>query len=258
MRPFEVCALLALAAALSGQAQNECRPQAPCYSAAGIVNAASNQPGLASATWVSLYGDGLAYQTRDRTGADELPGMGGVNVYVNGLPTWVSYVSPLQVNFLLPSGLTVPQATIQLAREGTVGPAIEVLLDDSAPALFQLDRATVVAAHTDWTVVTPESPARAGQYVILYATGLGPFLFRLDDYEIPETANPILRRPEMRLLLDGEAVDDVLLEYVGTAPGFIGVYQINLKLPDRIGPNPEVRIALGDRISPPGLRLPAE
>jgi uncharacterized protein (TIGR03437 family) len=50
----------------------------------------------------------------------------------------------------------------------------------------------------------------------------------------------------------------VLVEYAGAAPGFIGVYQINLKLPDRIGPNPEVRIALGDRISPPGLRLLAE
>jgi len=38
----------------------------------------------------------------------------------------------------------------------------------------------------------------------------------------------------------------------------VGVYQIDLKLPANVGTNPEVRIALGTRLSPPGVVLPVE
>jgi uncharacterized protein (TIGR03437 family) len=239
-----------------GQAADAaCKPQAPCYSDASIVNAASNLPGIAAFTWVSLYGSNLSYTTRGRTEGDALPGIGGVNVLVNGQAAFMSYVSPLQVNFLMPMGLGLPHATVQIAREGMAGPAITVPLDDAAPALFQMDEKTAVAAHTDWTVVTRESPARAGQFVTVYATGLGQFEIPLDDLEIPQTANPIRHRAEVKLLLNGEPVPDERVTYVGAAPYFIGVYQINIKLPDSLSEDPEIQVKLGDRISREGVHL---
>jgi hypothetical protein len=36
------------------------------------------------------------------------------------------------------------------------------------------------------------------------------------------------------------------------------VYQINLKLPEKLRANPEIRIAIGDWMSPPGIRLALE
>ena len=221
------------------------------------MNAASNLPGpLAAFTFASIYGERLAFTTHTRDGYDVVPGIGGVDVIVNGQLSVVSYVSPLQVNFLVPWGISPPKATFQLVREGTAGPAVELDMDDAAPALFQLDVINVVAAHAaTWEVVTAGLPARPGEYIILYATGLGPYVQPLDEAEIPRTADPISRRGEFQLLLDGAPVADANVAYVGAAPLFIAVYQINLLVPALARPNPEIRIALGDFISPPNIHL---
>jgi uncharacterized protein (TIGR03437 family) len=114
----------------------------------------------------------------------------------------------------------------------------------------------VVAAHADWTVVTQDAPAEPEEIIILYATGLGQCERKMDDGDGPaSSANPLRRRAEFKVLLDGVAVEDRLVEYVGVAPLFIGVYQINLRLPAGVGPDPEIRIALGERQSVPGLHL---
>lgn len=242
--------------ALACRAQT-CDPQAPCYPAAGIVNAASNQPALAAFTWVSIYGTNLSSVTRVRS-AEQSLGIGGVDVLVGGLPALVSYVSPLQVNFLVPASVAAPQATIRVMREGSRGPAVPVALGDSAPALFQMDAERVVAVHADWTLVTRAEPARAGELIVLYATGLGPFEWPLEDWEIPRAANWILRRAEFVVLLDGEPVSQPRVAYVGAAPYYLGLYQINLVLPERLGHDPEIRILLGSHPSPAGLHLYTE
>lgn len=265
MRALIWCALAALTLAAASPAPGACKPNAPCYTAESIVNAASNVSGdpIAPYTWVSIYGTGLSFNTRNRAPEDMLPGFGGVNVLVNNQPALLSYISPLQVNFLVPFSITTPEATVQITREGTAGPDdVKIKLSDCSPALFQMDADTVVAADPSdperYTVITPEEPAHAGDIVILYATGLGPFRYPMDDTELPLVADPIARTPEFKLLLNGEPVEDRLIEYVGAAPGFIGVYQINLRLPDPVGANPEIRIGFGERISPQGVHLLAK
>jgi uncharacterized protein (TIGR03437 family) len=262
MRALLPFALLALASAPMPAADSTCPPNNPCYFAAGIVNAASNQAGvLAPNTWVSIYGTNLATATCSRDAQGNLPCFGGVKVLIgqdtaNGEEALLSYVSPSQVNFLMPwqRGNAV---TVQLARDSLEGPAIRIALADYAPGLFLVDASTAVAVHPNWTVVTPASPAHAGEYVILYATGLGPFALSLDDEDnaVPMIADPITARKQFTILLDGKPVDDELIEYVGAAPLFIGDYQINLKLPASVGPNPEIRLSIGGSLSPAGIHL---
>lgn len=249
--------LVAIVLSTSALAATQCVTFGPCYSAAGIVNAASNQPSLAQFTWVRLYGTSLSFTTTQ--GPDgALPSTGEVVVTVNGEPALISYVSPGQVNFLMPfeRGTT---ATVQLMRAGWLGPTVTVPLADSAPALFLKDPVTAIAAHPDWTLITPESPAHGGEYAILYATGLGQFTQPLGDIWTPaQSADLIARRKEFTILLDGQPVDDRLIEYAGAAPLMIGIYQINLKLPETVNKNPEIRIGLGKRLSPAGIHLTVE
>lgn len=260
MRTLTRFTLPALCLTATLLANSDCKPNAPCYAAEGIVNAASNLPGpLAPMTWVSIYGTALSYNTRDRTHEDVLPGFAGVNVLVNARFALISYVSPLQVNVLLPYLPNAKQLIIQVVREAMAGPPVTIPLADCAPALFLQEAGTVIAAHSEnWTIVTPKAPARAGEVIILYATGLGPYVQPLNDAEIPTTADPIQRRPEFTVSLDDKPVEDRLIEYAGAAPLFIGVYQINLRLPAKIGTNPEIRIALGEQSSPTGVRLIAQ
>jgi uncharacterized protein (TIGR03437 family) len=229
---------------------------APVYSAASIVNTANGSGTLAPFTYISIVGTNLSYTTRARAGRDQF-GIAGVNVYVDGQLALVSFVSPALVVFLLPQNIAGPgRVTLQLTRQGAAGPIVPIDIQDYAPTLFQLDQATAIAAHLDWTIVTPDKPAHAGEFVVLYATGLGPYENMLDYPAAPSAAEAIVERAQFQILLDGQAVDNHLIEYAGVAPGLVGVYQINLNLPATVGRNPEIRIKLGSRISASGLRLP--
>jgi uncharacterized protein (TIGR03437 family) len=234
----------------------------PVYHANSLVNAADSQDNwLAPNAIATLYGTGLAYTTASLTVADltdgqlppTLPGT-GVTILVSGLPAYPYYISPTQVNFLIPNILLAAPAQVQLVVRGVAGPSIPVTLGVSAPALFELNPQTAVAVRIDGSVIEPESPVAPGDWAILYANALGPVLPPLPSGQIATGAAPI-QMPGFVLSLDGVPVLPDHIEYVGAAPGFAGLYQINLLIPAGTGPNPEIRIGILDRLSKPGLHL---
>jgi uncharacterized protein (TIGR03437 family) len=238
---------------------------APYYSASSIVNAASNVAGpLAPNTIVSLYGRDLSWNTRalrleNLSGGllpTYLPGA-GVTVYVNNFPAALYYVSPTQINFLMPA-VTPGRARIVVLRDGLRGPEAEIAVGDVAPALFQLDPDFVVATRTDGSVIGRDNPARPGEIIILYANGLGAAVPPVRERALAPNAAVIERDSVFAVLLDGIAVRRESVLYVGVAPGFAGLYQINLQLPSLAGKNPEIRIGLGSVLSRDGVRLAAE
>ena len=240
------------------------RRQAPSYSAASIVNAATNLPGpLAPNTIATIYGTGLSFVTRAVAAEDIRGGVlpilligTGVGVYIRGVPAHIYYVSPTQVNLLIPSGLAPGPAELRLTVDGSVGPAVNIQLSAAAPALFSLSERWIVACRPDGSVISQEQPARPGDMVILYATGLGPTIPNPHSGEIPAKAAVLERLSEFQVLLDGVPVGPDRIAYAGVAPGFAGLYQINLRLPDALPPNPEVRLKLGDETSPAGGAIP--
>ncbi len=262
---IRIVCLLAIAATLSSclAADTDCQPQAPCYTGESIVNIASNSPGaLAPNALASIYGSGLSFVERAITAADisagELPVMlpaTGVRVLVGGLPAHIYYVSPGQVNFLIPSDLRPAEVTVQVVRDGTAGPAVRLTLREEAPALFQLDLVSIVASHLDYSLVSQQAPARPGEWIILWGTGLGPVTPPAVYGIIPTQAAKLQQLDGFRVLLDGAPVASERIGYAGLAPGWSGLYQINVLLPEGAGPDPEIRVAVGDAISPPGLRI---
>ena len=260
-------ALLLLAGLLFGfaeRADTRAPREAPSYSGASIVNAADNQPGwLAPNTIATLYGSELAYTTKAITSADihdgllptVLPGT-GVRILIGGLPAVIYFVSPGQINFLIPSLLLPGPSDLQLAIDGRSGPDLPIQIAPAAPALFQLDQGTVVATRADGSVISPNAPATPGDYVILYATGLGQTVPPVIYGQVPTGAANLKQMADLRIMLDGVAVDPSRIAYAGIAPGFAGLYQINLKLPDTTGANPEIRVGLADQLSRAGIRLP--
>jgi uncharacterized protein (TIGR03437 family) len=238
--------------------------QTPTYSAASIVNAASNEVGaLAPNTFATIYGVDLAYATRAMAPTDIGGGLlptvldpTGVRVLVDGIPAIIYYASPTQVNLLIPSLLRRPEVELRLVLDSKAGPGVTLRLLEAAPALFQLDGTTPVATRADWSVITAEAPARPGEDVILYATGLGSTEPETIYGRIPQMAARIQRWREFQVVLDSVPVEPGRIAYVGVMPGYAGLYQINLKLPETLENDPEIRIGLAGQISRPGLRLP--
>lgn len=256
-----VCWLAVVALSCCLGADTECGPLAPCYTVQGIVNIASGTPGaVAPNTLASIYGTNLSFVTRaisaDDIQAGELPiRLTGVQVWLDELPGHLYLVSPEQVNFLVPSNLRATEVTIRVFRDSTVGPPVRLRLREAAPALFQLDSEHVLASKLDYSLVTATAPSHPDEWVILWATGLGAVTPPTTYGMLPPEAASLEKIGDFRILLDGAAVAPGRVGYAGLAPGYPGLYQINLKLPASVTVNPEIRIAIGEDISPPALRL---
>ena len=250
-------AVLALAASLCAQDSN-----APNYTAAGIVNGASFTPGLAPNTIVSLFGRNLSWETRGLQASDMIGGvmptsMANVEVYFESWPAYLYYVSPLQINFLVPSELIPGTFQFWVVRQGTRGPIVTVTLQSAAPAMFQTSSGTIVASHLDWSVVTADAPATAGEIVTLWATGLGNTIPELEDGVLPASPQWLSLLNQFEVKINGVALDSKSILYAGVAPGFAGLYQVDVQLPDPLPANPQIQLGLAGTMSPVGLILPA-
>jgi len=231
----------------------------PAYTLASVVNSATGVSGdLAPNGMVSIYGTNLAYSTEAApAGLGILPRMlAGVSVTVGGLPANLFYVSPQQINFLVPSTLISGFLSMNVVREGVAGPVLSFVLKDTAPGFFPTDTGNVIGTHTDGTLVTVDSPAARDEVVILYAAGLGRTNPDMDPGRPSTRAAPILLLSQLSLLLGGAVVDPTRILYAGVAPGFAGLYQINLRIPVTTPENPEIRAFIGPQGSPSFLKLP--
>jgi uncharacterized protein (TIGR03437 family) len=235
---------------------------APLYTPSSVVNSANPiAPPLASNTIATIYGKDLAFGTAsltaDQIRAATLPTVligAPVRVSVNNIQAAMYYVSPGQINFLVPD-LRPGEAEIRVSRDGFYGPAVRVPVGEVSPALFHMDPEFAIATHADGRLVTRDDPAGPRGVVILYATGLGSTRPRFLNGEIPAAAARLERIADFRVTVSSRQAPSADILYAGVAPGFAGLYQINLRLPAESDPNPEIRIGIGDVMSPTGVRL---
>src|SRR5260370_21147736 len=198
----------------------------------------------------------MGWGGREGGGDGSLPTvLGGVRVKVGSIFAPLLYVSPTQVNFIVPTSLSAGQTHIMLNRGITATPITQITLLEAAPALFEAD-SRIAAEHADGSVISVAAPAHPSEVINIYGTGMGRTDPPQIDGSVPRLAAPIIRLDELQVLLDGQAVPSQNIWYAGITPGSPGLYQINLLLPAQIGAAPELRISMGDQMSQSSLRLP--
>ena len=222
----------------------------PFFTPDSIVNSASGIPAsLTPNGLATVFGTDLAAGTASVAGAAVLPTeLGDVRIRIGGLFAYLLYVSPTQINFLIPGEL-IPGATDLLVNKQSLGLSVRIKLLDSAPALFASE-GQVAATHADGSLISPDSPARPGEIIVVYGAGLGRTDPSQIDGLIPRSAAGILLLDRLRVMLEGQPIPSENILYAGITPGSAGLYQINLRLPDQVtSENPELRIALGEQTS---------
>ena len=236
----------------------------PSYTLQGLVNAATQTASaLAPNTIATLYGTNLAFATHAVTPGELRGGvlpnvLEGVTVYVGGFAANLFYVSPTQINFLIPYELTGGAVNVAVARQGVAGPTLRVQLNPTSPGLFQWNGNYAIAAHLAGNIIGPDAPAKAGEIIVVYAVGLGRTTPESSSGRVASGAASILALSQLQVTIAGLPVAAKDILYAGLAPGFAGLYQINLRLPASVPPDPEIRISVASEISAPRVQLAAQ
>lgn len=206
----------------------------PQVAAGGVVNAASFVAPIARCALGTVFGTNLAGST---AGASALPlptRLGGAEITVGGIAAPLVYVSPGQINFQVPCELPLTGSVpLTVTNGGAVSTPQTVTLAAYAPGVFTYARTAtavdpIVVHAADNSLVTPSSPARGGEYLVIYATGAG----KLDN--VPATgfgapSSPLSATADLPTVTLGGAA--VTVGWAGLTPGFVGLVQINVQLP---------------------------
>jgi len=231
----------------------------PSYTAQSIVNAATQTvEALAPNTIATLYGTNLAFDTVAVTGVvgGTMPtSLDGVGVWINSISCSVFFVSPTQINFLVPYQLVAGTVSLVVARDGQAGNTVSIQLNNTSPGLFVWNGNNAVAAHLNGQVISPTSPAVPGEVVVLFVAGLGRTSPDTTSGQLATAAFPIYYFSQLQILLNGVACPPGSILYAGLSPGFAGLYQINLQLPADVSANPQIQVAIGAQISPASIQL---
>jgi len=185
---------------------------------------------------------------------------GGTELIVRSLESsqemhaWLLYTSLRQVNAILPSSFPVGPAELIVRSGGETSEPVVFNVRGSAPGLFTVSengRGSGVIQNYESPGSQPLNqllhPARPGQYVILWGTGLGP-VSGADN--VPPPVGPV--NSDVEVLIGGVHLKP---DYAGRAPGYPGVDQINVRLPDDgslpLGCYVDVSVRAGTATSPP-------
>ena len=223
-------------------------PQAGETPAIGAVVSASNfnqNAGLASGTWMEMYGTGLSGTTRLWSGGDfngllAPTSLDGVKVTVNGIPAYVDFVSPGQVNFQAPEDATTGDVQIQLTNGPVKSNVVTLKKSAVAPAMLAPPffvvggQQYVVAQFTDLAYVGKSGlipdlnfrPARPGDVVTIYGIGFGSVSPPTPAGMIA-TGSTALANP-VAIKIGGVPAT---VTYAGLAPNTVGLYQFNVVVP---------------------------
>jgi uncharacterized protein (TIGR03437 family) len=197
-------------------------------SASAVVQAASFEPLLSPGSLISIFGSGLPQATSP---TDSLEW--------NGQPLPIFFSNGFQLNTVLPESDVKSGSLKLVSRFGTQ--LLTLALVEHAPAVFVLPSGYPAAVNQDASLNTPITPAVRGQIITLYGSGFG----RTEAG--PANLRNISTPPSV-------LIQDVELRpiFAGLAPGFLGLYQINLELPVGLTPglNQELRIRQGGIFSP--------
>jgi uncharacterized protein (TIGR03437 family) len=235
--------------------------QDPFYSAANVVNASDYSPGpFAPNSVVTIFGSNLALGTAWLAAENivSLPlQLGNVSVFIDGSAVPLLYVSPGQINFLIPTNEVAGDVLLRVVRQSLTGPTVTLTLVNAAPALFPStdNFATAQDYNANYATVTAAAPAQPGDLIVLYATGLGPTQPLPDTGEVPQYPGKITAFNSLQVLLNGNAINPSTMPYAGLTPGFAGLYQVNFYLPGNCPPNPQIQLAIGQQISASGIML---
>jgi uncharacterized protein (TIGR03437 family) len=165
----------------------------------------------------SIFGTGLSGNGQATT------------VDMDGIAMRLLFATPFQINAEVP--LTMAPGVHSLRVQSVYGSSQQpVTVSAVAPGIFLIANPPVGAiTDQNFNLVGPSNPLPRGQSMVIFATGLGAVT---QSGQLSRTNAPVT------VVLNGT---ELPVSFAGLAPGFIGLYQVNVAIPAG---------------TPPGLGIP--
>jgi uncharacterized protein (TIGR03437 family) len=209
-------------------------PAIPAINAGGALNGASFAPrAVAPGSIVSIFGAQLASGSATAPAVPLPTKMLGAGLQFDGFEAPLFFLSPGQFNVQAPwelAGRTL--ASVTVSSGGGISNVAQVALSPYAPGLFSLNgtgagQGAVVIANTN-LFAAPGRPAARGEYLSIFATGLGP-VTNQPRSGMPAPSQPVSLTTTVPVVTIGGLPAPVT--FSGLAPGFVGLYQVNVQVP---------------------------
>jgi uncharacterized protein (TIGR03437 family) len=183
---------------------------------------------------VALFGEQLSFAGSSGASSVPLPTqLGGATVLVNGRSAPLYSVSESQgqgydqIDLQIPLETAVGTAQVQVQRDGLAGNTVSVQVVDRAARIL-------VITKQDLSVPDSAHPARVGDYLTIWAIGLGPTNPAVGT-NVPAPGSEPLARLTVTPAVDfGNSIFGTISatpSYAGLSPGSVGLYQVNVAIP---------------------------
>ncbi len=228
--------LLAINGSITLQSDTVTSPL-PFIAVGGIVNASDSVRTVAAGSIAALFGNNLG-SSLVASNSYPLPiTLGGGSVRIGGQNAPLFMTSCSQVNLQIPwevAGQT--QVPAIASAGGQMSVQAPVTIATFAPGIFSLNmrgsgQGAIEIANTTM-LASPQGPlgipAQRGQYLAIFCTGLGP-VSNQPATGVAALSNPLSFTSTLPTVTIGGASAQVT--YSGLAPGFAGLYQVNVVVP---------------------------
>ena len=221
----------------------------PCTSNSQVVNAASfRADALAPGSIFTVFGVGLApsIETVPISAISGWPTQtGDVQLAINGKNIPIYYVSPSQINGQIPYDVALGPAILTVLAGTQTSTPVTVMIVQSGPGIFEVGGGRAAAVNEDFSLNTPQNPSLSGSVIEVFMTGQG-----LVDSTIA-AGLPAPTQPLIHPLLSVTATiggQDATVEYAGLAPGFVGLLQVNIRVPASLNGELPLAIRIGNTV----------
>jgi len=246
---------------LAGVVAGTLAAQAPTVNQGGVLNGASysttNPPGSLIVIFGTnmVGGTGLLRASSTPLSMSLKNSSDTVSVTINGTPAPMYYASTTQTSVQLPWGIADGNANIVVTRNGTASAAQQMQVGQFSPGIFTLTQngkgmalafnaipitvngkpALAIAQPAGSVPGLTATPAKAGDHMFVYCTGLGAVTPSIADGAAPCALSGCKTTDKQRktttqptVLIGGVSAK---VEFSGLAPQFVGVYQLNFQMP---------------------------
>jgi uncharacterized protein (TIGR03437 family) len=202
----------------------------------GVAANASTITHAAPGSILSIFGTNLAPSTSGLgafRGLKSLPtALNGVSVTIAGFNAPFYFVSPLQINVQVPFEVPAGTQPLVVTTAGGVSTTLNITVDAVAPSLFIVDSSSnlgAVVKNSDFSLTTKANPAKVGDFVVIYSTGLGQ--------STPAASTGVLLVPPgtafnntatVTVTIGGQPATVI---YSIASPAFVGLYQTAVMVP---------------------------